>query len=188
MKGTCRTQVILSAVSLTAILTLAIRPLVSANFSDNLMSMFVVQIVSVPALVHHMELLAADSLASLQAHELLQKSLTLLEQEQSIKIIANSMQGTQSLALLANLVHLFYLEPAAKTAELGFPKFNVSAGFVCVYLWSYELYCPQSLSACDSSKTSPTPSAPKAEPSRNGTSYSAGSRRHRTRRKTRICP
>lgn len=126
MKGTCRTQVILSPISLTAILTLTMRPLISGMFSENLMSMFVVQILSVPALVHHMEHLAADSLVSLQSHELLQKSLTLLDEEQSIKIIANSMQGTQSLALLANLVHLFYLEPAAKTVELGFPRFTVS--------------------------------------------------------------
>lgn len=126
MKGTCRSQVNLSSISLTAILTLTMRPLVYGSFSENLLSMFIVQILSVPALVHHMEHLAADSLASFQSHELLQKSLTLLDEVQSIKIIANSMQGTQSLALLANLVHLFYLEPAAKTVDLGFPKFTVS--------------------------------------------------------------
>lgn len=109
---------------------MAIRPLVSGNFTENLMSMFLVQILSMPALVYHLEQMAADSLQALQTHQILQRSLVLLETEQSLKIITNSMQGTQSLALLANIVHLFYLEPAANTVDLGFPAFT----FVCMRL------------------------------------------------------
>lgn len=130
MKGTCRTHVILKPISLTAILTLATRPLVSGMFSENLLSMFLVQILSVPALIYHLEQIAMDSLISLQTNEIIQRTLVLLEQEQSLKIIANSMQGTQSLALLANLVHLFYLEQPANTIALGFPIFT----FVCMKL------------------------------------------------------
>lgn len=126
----CRTQVILKPVSLKAILTLAIRLLVSGNFTENLMSMFLVQILSMPALVHHLEQYAVDSLQSLQTNQILQRTLTLLETEQSLKIITNSMQGTQSLALLANIVHLFYLESPANTTSLGFPSFTVSVNTV----------------------------------------------------------
>lgn len=110
LRGTCRTLVVaLKPVSLAAIVTLATRPLVSGQFSDNLMSMFLVQILSVPALVHHLHQLAAESLAAVQSLALLQRSLRLLENEQSMKIIANSMKGTQSLALLANVVQLFQM-------------------------------------------------------------------------------
>lgn len=126
MKGTCRSHVILKPISLTALLTLSTRPLISGNFTENLLSMFLVQILSVPALIYHLEQIGPDSLTALQSNEMLQRTLTLLEQEQSLKIITNSMQGTQSLALLANLVHLFYLEPMANTTQLGFPVFTVS--------------------------------------------------------------
>lgn len=88
--------------------------------------MYLVQIFSVPSLIHHLEQISPETLQTLQKHELLQRILSLLEQEQSQKIITNSMQGTQSLALLANIVHLFYLEPAANTTILGFPIFTVT--------------------------------------------------------------
>lgn len=111
LRGTCRTQVvILKPISLAAVLTLATRPLVSGEFSDNLLSMFLVQVLSVPALVHHLEQMAPESLAQLQSLEVLSRALVLLEGEQSMKIIANSMQGTQSLALIANMVQLFQLD------------------------------------------------------------------------------
>lgn len=99
--------------------------------------MFLVQIFSVPALIHHLEQIGPDSLTALQTNEMLQRTLTLLEHEQSLKIITNSMQGTQSLALLANLVHLFYLEQTANTIQLGFPVFTVSI-YVC-----YRRFCNQ---------------------------------------------
>lgn len=87
--------------------------------------MFLVQILSVPALVYHLEDISRDSIQSLQTNEMLQRTLTLLDDDQSLKIITNSMQGTQSLALLANLIHLFFLEPTNNTIELGFPVFTV---------------------------------------------------------------
>lgn len=111
LRGTCRTQVvILKPISLAAVLTLATRPLVYGEFSDNLMSMFLVQVLSVPALVHHLEQMTSESLVQLQTLEVLSRALVLLEGEQSMKIIANSMQGTQSLALIANMVQLFHLD------------------------------------------------------------------------------
>lgn len=88
--------------------------------------MFVVQILSMPALIYFLEQHAGDSLQSLQSHDILQRTLQLLIQDDSMKIITNSMQGTQSLALLANIVQLFYLEPMKNAVESGYPSFTVS--------------------------------------------------------------
>lgn len=143
LKGTCRTHVILKPVSLKAIVTLSTRPLISGNFSENLLSMFVVQILSTPALVYFLEQHANDSLQLLQSHDILQRTLQLLIQDESMKVIANSMQGTQSLALLANIVHLFYLSTTNSASlnsaiESGYPNFTVrfllSSDFVCPVL------------------------------------------------------
>jgi ubiquitin-protein ligase E3 B len=60
IKGTCRTVVTLKPIALTAILTLTIRPLISGNFSENLMTMFLVHIFSVPALIYQFETIASE--------------------------------------------------------------------------------------------------------------------------------
>lgn len=125
IKGTCRTHIILKPISLKAIVTLSTRPLISGNFSENLLSMFVVQILSMPALIYFLEQHTPDSLQSLQTHDILQRTLQLLIQDDSMKIIINSLQGTQSLALLANIVQLFYLEPMKNAVTSGYPSFTV---------------------------------------------------------------
>jgi hypothetical protein len=50
----------------------------------------------------------------------------LLNSEQSMKFVKNSLQGSQLLALLANIVHLFHLENETNASELAFPVFTVS--------------------------------------------------------------
>lgn len=125
-KGTCRSSVTLKPVSLTAIITLAIRPLLSSNFTENLMSMFVTKILSVPAILYQLENSSIECINSLQTQNILEKCLNLLASEQSMRIVNNSLRGTESLALLANLIHLFNLEPLESAAELGFPNFVVS--------------------------------------------------------------
>ncbi|PSN54423.1 Ubiquitin-protein ligase E3B [Blattella germanica] len=51
----------LKHVSISAILTLALRPLISSGFSEKLMTMFLIHILSVPALVLHLQNLAPES-------------------------------------------------------------------------------------------------------------------------------
>lgn len=87
--------------------------------------MFLVHILSTPALIYQIEANVPDSLQLFQTHSILERSLDLLEKEQNMKIITNSMKGTQSLALLANLIHLFHLEPIETAAKFGFPTFTV---------------------------------------------------------------
>lgn len=128
LKGMCRTTVTLKPISLKAILSLSVRPLISSHFSENLMIMFLVQILSIPALIYQIETLVPECIQTLQSHAILQRTLEILEKEQSVKIIINSMKGTQSLAVLANVNQLFYLEPIESVQELGFPTFTVSWG------------------------------------------------------------
>lgn len=94
--------------------------------------MFLVHILSTPALVYQIEAHVPDSLQLFPTHSILRRSLDLLENEQNMKIITNSMKGTQSLALLANLIHLFHLEPIETATTFGFPIFTVSC-------WSKKL-------------------------------------------------
>jgi ubiquitin-protein ligase E3 B len=56
---------------------------------------------------------------------MLQKSLESLNSEQTMKFVKNSLQGSQLLALLANIIHLFYLENEKNATELAFPVFTV---------------------------------------------------------------
>lgn len=126
MKGTGRTNVTLKPISFKAVLSLSVRPLLSGNFTENLMSMFLVHILSVPALVYQIETNVPDSMQIFQTNTLLERSLELLEKDQNMKIITNSMKGTQSLALLANLIHLFNVEQIEAATEIGFPTFTVN--------------------------------------------------------------
>lgn len=98
------------------------------------MSMFLVQILSTPALIYQIEAHVPDSLQSFQTYSILKRSLDLLEEEQNMKIINNSMKGTQSLALLANLIHLFHLEPIETATTFGFPLFTVSLRNFAFYM------------------------------------------------------
>jgi len=63
----------------------------------------------------------------------LKRCLNLLENEQSMKILTNSLQGTQTLALLSNFVHLFHLLEINESIELGFPLFTVMNN--CFMFW-----------------------------------------------------
>jgi ubiquitin-protein ligase E3 B len=58
--GLGRIKIAFKHASLSAILTLALRPLVAANFSDKLMTMFLIHIISVPAIIQHLENLTPE--------------------------------------------------------------------------------------------------------------------------------
>jgi len=60
LRGLGRAKITLKHVSVSAILTLALRPLVSAGFSEKLMTMFLIHILSVPALVLHIQSFAPE--------------------------------------------------------------------------------------------------------------------------------
>nr|CAD7199399.1 unnamed protein product [Timema douglasi] len=178
-RGLSRSKIALKHVSLSALMTLAIRPLVSAGFTEKLMTMFVIHILSVPALVLHVQNLAPEiyragerksfpfggvcpslqapcvrpskprmpvppspMCPSLQApcvrpskprvsciqvfvnHNILTKSLELLNSEQNIRIVFNTLEGNYALCLVGNLVHLAYIQKDDSLKEVFFPTFT----------------------------------------------------------------
>lgn len=54
MKGLGRAKVALKPVTLSAAVTLTLRPLISSQMSDKLVSLFLINIFSVPGLVYHL--------------------------------------------------------------------------------------------------------------------------------------
>ncbi|XP_005112992.2 ubiquitin-protein ligase E3B [Aplysia californica] len=109
-KGLCRSKPAFNKASLTAIITISLRPLLSANFSNNLLSIFLLHILSVPAVVYYINTIAQDCVATLVTHRVFKRCLDLLTIEQSTRIIFNSLEGNYALCLMANLVQLGYVE------------------------------------------------------------------------------
>ncbi|XP_048479517.1 ubiquitin-protein ligase E3B isoform X3 [Plutella xylostella] len=110
LRGLCREKVFLKNVALTAIVTLSLRPLVSAQFSEKLLTMYIIQILSVPTLVFHMHQISPESLAAYRAHGIFDKCLEFLSLDQNLRIVFNTLEGNYALCLLANLVQLAHLE------------------------------------------------------------------------------
>ncbi|ESO98574.1 hypothetical protein LOTGIDRAFT_201597 [Lottia gigantea] len=110
MKGLARFKPSFNKNTLSAIMTVALRPLIAANFSDNLLSVFLLHILSVPAIVHHISVLSPDTLAILITHRVFKRCLDLMTNEQSTRIIFNSLQGNYALCLMANLIQLGFSE------------------------------------------------------------------------------
>ncbi|KAK7087302.1 ubiquitin-protein ligase E3B-like isoform X2 [Littorina saxatilis] len=109
-KGLVRSKPVFSKATLTAILTIAIRPLLGANFSENLLNVFLLHILSVPALVQHMSNIAPECTELLVTHRVFRRCLELLTCEQSTRIIFNTLEGNYALCLMANLIQLGYKE------------------------------------------------------------------------------
>ena len=122
VKGTCRTVVTLKPISLTAVINLALRPLVFANFTENILSQFVCQILSIPALIYQLEQLCPDTLKTFQSREIFEKCMNLIHDKDNFKFISGTLQGAKLLALSANLIQLYYIEPIDKAQELAYPQ------------------------------------------------------------------
>lgn len=107
--GLARSRPSLSKGTLTAIFTLALRPVIAAHFSDNLLRSFLLHIMSVPAIVHHLNVLTPECMATIQSHELLRKFILFLSREDQCSDICVCLEGSHTLCLLGNLIHLGYL-------------------------------------------------------------------------------
>lgn len=115
----------LKPVSLNAVITLAVRPLVNANFTQNLLTQFICQILSIPALVFQLEKFTPDALKGFQSRGLFEKCVDLIYDKENFKFISNSLQGAKLLALTANLIQLYYMESPEKALEMSYPQVTV---------------------------------------------------------------
>ncbi|XP_048467450.1 ubiquitin-protein ligase E3B isoform X1 [Rhincodon typus] len=107
--GLARSKPSLSKGTLTAIFTLALRPVVAAQFSDNLLRSFLLHIMSVPALVTHLSTLVPACMAMVHSHELLRKFILFLSRDEQCGDICVCLEGSHTLCLQGNLIYLAYL-------------------------------------------------------------------------------
>ncbi|XP_064612255.1 ubiquitin-protein ligase E3B-like [Liolophura sinensis] len=105
-RGLSRSRPVFKHATLSAIMTLAMRPLLAAGFSDNLLSAYLLHILSVPAIIHHVAEVAPECMDQLVTNRVFMKCLNLLANEQSTRIIFNSLEGNYALCMLANLIQL----------------------------------------------------------------------------------
>jgi len=125
LTGLASSKVSLSRTTLTAVMTLALRPVEYGSYSDQMVSLYLLHILSVPGLVQHLNNMAPDSLATLQGEHskskdqsLLLATVKLLSQDQQLKIHFNALEGSYALCLTANLVHLVSLTPTLTSSQL----------------------------------------------------------------------
>uniref|UniRef100_A0A8C9FF82 Ubiquitin-protein ligase E3B n=1 Tax=Pavo cristatus TaxID=9049 RepID=A0A8C9FF82_PAVCR len=104
--GLARSRPSLSKGSLTAIFSLALRPVVAAQFSDNLLRSFLIHIMSVPAIMTHLATLTPERLAVIESHDLLRKFIIFLSREAQCRDVCVCLEGSHTLCLLGNLVYL----------------------------------------------------------------------------------
>nr|KAF6404351.1 ubiquitin protein ligase E3B [Molossus molossus] len=116
-RGLARPRPCLSKGTLTAAFSLALRPVVAAQFSDNLIRPFLVHIMSVPALVTHLGTVTPERLAILESHEMLCKFITFLRDEDRCCDVCESLEGCHTLCLMGNLLHLGSLSPRVLEEE-----------------------------------------------------------------------
>lgn len=109
LRGLARAKPSLKRAPLVATINLALRPLLTGQFSEDLMNLFLLHILSVPALIHHLLNIAPEAVTLLNSHGLFRRSLDILVVEQNMRILFNALEGNYALCLLANLVHLAYL-------------------------------------------------------------------------------
>lgn len=105
-RGLARPRPCLSKGTLTAAFTLALRPVVAAQFSDSLMRPFIIHIMSVPALVAHLSTMAPERLGVLESHDMLRKFIVFLRDRDRCQDACESLEGCHTLCLMGNLLHL----------------------------------------------------------------------------------
>lgn len=115
----------LKPISLNAVITLAIRPLINANFTQNLLTQFICQILSIPALIFQLEQFTPDALKCFQSRGIFEKCVDLIYDKDNFKFLSNSLQGAKLLALTANLIQLYSMEPMEKAQEMCYPQITV---------------------------------------------------------------
>uniref|UniRef100_A0A8C5H7Y4 Ubiquitin-protein ligase E3B n=1 Tax=Gouania willdenowi TaxID=441366 RepID=A0A8C5H7Y4_GOUWI len=107
--GLARSKPSLSKGTLTAIFTLSLRPVIAAHFSENLLRLFLIHIMSVPAIVSHLNVLTPECMSLIQTHDLLRKFILFLSREEQCSDICVCLEGSHTLCLLGNLIQLGYL-------------------------------------------------------------------------------
>ncbi|OCT98166.1 ubiquitin-protein ligase E3B [Xenopus laevis] len=116
--GLARSRPSLSKGTLTALFSLALRPVVAAQFSDNLLRSFLIHIMSVPALVFHLYTLTPDRLSVIESNGLFHKFILFLSREDQCSDVCVCLEGSHTLCLLGNLIHLGHMTEKVLEEEM----------------------------------------------------------------------
>lgn len=116
-RGLARPRPCLSKGTLTAAFSLALRPVLAAQFSDNLLRPFLIHIMSVPALVTHLSIVAPERLTVVESHDMLRKFITYLRAQDRCRDVCECLEGCHTLCLMGNLLHLGSLSPRVLEEE-----------------------------------------------------------------------
>lgn len=119
LNGLAGSKLKMKRTTLSAVMSLALRPVEYSSYSASLVSTYLLNILSVPGILQQVSSLCPDSLTSLhqatgEEKESSTKTLWgaavhLLSQDQQLKIHFNALEGSYALCLTANLVHLMSL-------------------------------------------------------------------------------
>ncbi|EDW19516.2 LOW QUALITY PROTEIN: uncharacterized protein Dmoj_GI13828 [Drosophila mojavensis] len=127
LKGTAREELSVKPVTLVAIITLCLRPLIDGDFSRNLLSQFLSEILSVPALIYHLHQSVPQCIEQFSSLALLKRAVGISEDLQWFEELASSMSGTKTLAYLGNIVNMFNIENLAEAKKLAYPLLTDTA-------------------------------------------------------------
>lgn len=122
-RGLCRNRSSLSQVEMSAIVTIAMRPLTFSKCKDDNLHQFLVHIISVPALTLHLRTISPNILTQFTKNCPLQCILTFLSKEANIKSLFSEIGVNYGLCLVANVVHLSFLDLPAVGQHI--PLFTV---------------------------------------------------------------
>ncbi|VDL61291.1 unnamed protein product [Hymenolepis diminuta] len=110
LKGLALHIPVLTQLSLTAIFSLVLRPMISSDFSSESNSLFVVHILTVPGFVLHINSLANETYDVIVREKLCSRIITFLYEKLSDPLLLSSFDGSYILCLIANLIQLSLLE------------------------------------------------------------------------------
>lgn len=110
IRGLSRIKPTLSKLTLMAIVTVAIRPLALVQSpSTHHLQYFILYIISVPGLVHHLNVIAPGAIHLMCREEILSKCIGLLTFDNPSEIVFTQIEGNYILCLMANLINLAYI-------------------------------------------------------------------------------
>lgn len=107
-------------------MTLCTRPLVDGEFSRNILGQFLVEILSVPALIYHLYTSAPQCIEQLSSMWILKRALGISEDLNWFSDFGRQIPGTKCLAFLGNIVNLFNIENNVEARLLAYPLLTVS--------------------------------------------------------------
>lgn len=106
-------------------MTLCSRPLLDGDFSRNILAQFLIEILSVPALIYHLHKHTNQCIEQLSSMWILKRALSISEDINWFAEFGSQLIGTRCLAFLGNILNLFYIENINEAQLLAYSLLTV---------------------------------------------------------------